>query len=209
MFDLYLITDDQLPDVAGAVRQALRAAPPGRVAVQLRAKQRSSRELLVLATALRELTRACAAALFINDRLDIALLASADGVHLPEQGVPVARARAFLPAGTHIGVSCHDASGLERAANAGASFATLSPVYASPGKGPALGSERFAELASQARLPVFALGGVRPEHASTLRASGAAGLAVISAVFAAADPAAALHACVQAWADAAPASRNI
>lgn len=202
MFDLYLITDDRLPDLVGAVRQALQGASAGRVAVQLRAKQRSSRELLQLATALRALTAEHGAALFVNDRVDIAVLCGADGVQLPEQAVPVASARALLPAGAHVGVSCHDAAGLARAARDGASFATLSPVYESPGKGPALGCDRFAALASQAPLPVYALGGVRPEHARALRSAGAAGLAVISAVSSAPDPALALHACLRAWADA-------
>ena len=210
MFDLYLISAGELPDLPAAVDAALRGAPPGRVAVQLRAKQRSSRELLALAEQLRDITRAHGAALFINDRVDIACSTEADGVHLPELGLPVQKARALLGAAAQIGVSCHDATGLARAAEHGADFATLSPVFNSPGKGPVLGCATFGALvqrvqrAQQARLPVYALGGVRAEHAPQLRAAGAAGLAVISAVFSAGDPAGALGACVRAWDAATP-----
>jgi thiamine-phosphate pyrophosphorylase len=105
-----------------------------------------------------------------------------------------ADARAALGPRAWLGVSCHDPSGLRRAADGGADYATLSPVFDSPNKGPALGIERFAAFARAAPLPVFALGGVQARHAEQLRAAGARGLAVISAVFGAADPAAAVRA---------------
>ena len=206
MFDLYLITDGLLADLPEAVDRALRRAPEGRVAVQLRAKQRGPRELLALAQALRSITEQRGASLFINDRIDIACSARADGVHLPEQGLPVVSARALLGSTGRIGVSCHDADGLQRAQCEGADFATLSPVFESPGKGTPLGCERFALWTRQAGLPVYALGGIRPKHVAQLRASGAAGVAVISGVFGARDPAAALEDYLRAWQDAAQAA---
>jgi len=200
VFDLYLITGGSPPDALGAaVREALRLAAPGRVAIQLRAKQLVSRDLLELARTLRDITRELGAPLFINDRVDIARIVSADGVHLPERGLPIAAARAVLGASAQIGVSCHDAAGLARAAAQGANFATLSPVFDTPDKGPALGVARFTGLVAQAGLPVYALGGVRPEHAAQLAACGAAGLAAISMVFGATDPAAATAQCLAAW----------
>jgi thiamine-phosphate pyrophosphorylase len=200
VFDLYLITDGSRPeDIERAVREALQDVPAGRVAVQLRAKQLASRALFELARALRSLTREAGVALFINDRVDVALLVQADGVHLPEQGLPIAAARKLLGAAAQIGVSCHDAFGLARATEQGASFATLSPVFETRDKGPALGVERFAELVAGTQLPVFALGGVRPEHAAALAGCGASGLAAISVVFGAADRATATAECLEAW----------
>jgi thiamine-phosphate pyrophosphorylase len=200
VFDLLLITDGTRPrEIVGAVQDALRGATPGRVAVQLRAKQSGSAELLELARALRMPTRERGALLLINDRVDIAKLVDADGVQLPERGLPVAEARRLLGTSALIGVSCHGTEGLALALASGASFATLSPVFATAGKGEPLGVARFAALSGEIPLPIYALGGIKPEHLPTLRAAGASGVAVISAVFAADDRAAAVAACLASW----------
>jgi len=200
VFDLYIITDAAVLEVVvPKVRDALARVPPHRVCVQLRAKSWPAREQLRLAHHLREVCEARAAKFLVNDRVDIALSVQADGVHLPEQGLPVETARNLLGPSALIGISCHDRAGLERAGKAGASFATLSPVFATPGKGQPLGVEQFAVLTRGAALPIFALGGVQSEHALQLRAAGAAGLAAISAVFGAADPGAAAQRFVHAW----------
>jgi thiamine-phosphate pyrophosphorylase len=200
VFDLYIITDGTAPEaVVPAVRAALAQVPPQQVCVQLRAKLWPARQQLSLALSLREVCQEHSAKFLINDRVDIALSVHADGVHLPEQGLPVEAARHLLGPSALIGTSCHDRAGLERAATAGASFATLSPVFATPGKGQPLGVERFAALSRDAALPIFALGGVQPEHALQLRAAGAAGLAAISAIFGARDPGAAALRFLSAW----------
>jgi thiamine-phosphate pyrophosphorylase len=200
VFSIYLITNDEAPDALVAhARAALAFAAPDRVALQLRAKSLSAARLLDVAARLRELTRHAHAKLIINDRLDIAQLVGADGVQLPEAGIPVARARALLGDDVLIGASCHDAVGLARAQAQGASFATLSPVFEVEGKGAPLGMQGFADLVSRAKLPVYALGGLAPAHTAELRARGASGMAVIRAVFAADDPARALAECLAAW----------
>ena len=201
MFSLYLITDGRLPasPLCAALARALHAAPAARVAVQLRAKQLPAAQLYELALPVLQLCRAHGVPLLINDRVDVALAVGADGVHLPEKGLQLSAARALLGERALLGVSCHDAAGLEAASSGGASFATLSPVFDSPGKGTQLGLARFAQLAARAGLPVLALGGVSASAASALRSSGAAGLAVISAVFAANDPGAALSELLAAW----------
>jgi thiamine-phosphate pyrophosphorylase len=210
MFSIYLITPDLPVDVLvartasalGLGTRGTRRSWHGHVALQLRAKSLSSAEQLEVALRLRELTMRADVPLFVNDRLDIAQLASADGVQLPEAGVPIARARALLGPHATIGASCHDASGIARAQAQGASFATLAPVFDVPHKGAALGADRFGQLVSSAKLPVFALGGVGPEHAHELIAHGASGLALIRAVYETDDPEAALSACCDAWANA-------
>lgn len=201
MFSLYLISDGSQPgpQLCAALHRALPAAPPGRVAVQLRAKALPAREQYALALDMQRVCRAHATPLLINDRIDLALAIGADGVHLPESSLPLTAARRLLGPRAWIGVSCHDAPGLAAAVSGGASFACLSPVFESPGKGAPLGLPRFAELTAQAALPVLALGGVQPRHALSLRAAGAAGLAVVSAVFGADDPGAAVHALITSW----------
>jgi len=200
MFELLLITDPDAPrGLVGSVEAALQGADGVRLAVQLRAKQMSLPALLPIARELRELTQRAGARLFINGRLELAREVGADGVQLPETGLTPRAARALLGPGPLIGASCHDPIGLARAAQGGASFATVSPVFHSPGKGPAIGSARFADWARAAQLPVFALGGIRAEHAALLRRKGARGLAVISSVFYAHDPAAAVRDLLSAW----------
>lgn len=116
--------------------------------------------------------------LIIHRRPDLARLLGAAGVHLPERGLPVAEARALLGPGALIGVSRHDGPGL--AAAAGADYATLSPLHAVPGKGPALGLAGFrAARAAAPSLPVLALGGITPATAAAALEAGADGLAVL------------------------------
>ncbi len=118
-----------------------------------------------------------------------------DGVHLPSRAsVSAGEARERGGEGWLVGRSCHDAAELASAAAQGADYATLSPLFAVPGKGAGLGEARFARLIEGARLPVVALGGLGRDEEGlriALRA-GAAAVAVRRAVFAAADPAEAL-----------------
>ncbi len=197
-FELLIISDGG-PALCERVERALSGAEPGRLAIMLREPQRTSAELLALGRALRTLTAARGALLIVNDRVDVALAVEADGVHLPEAGLPVRTARALLDLGPPprwVGVSRHSAEGLTRAAEEGADYATLSPVHAVAGKAPPLGLEGFAAALVEARerndaaarLPVFALGGVRSEDAHALQLRGARGVAVMREVLSAADP---------------------
>ncbi len=192
-FSLYLITDrHQLPagrTLFETVEQALKG---GVRAVQLREKDLSARELLELALPLRELTRRYQARLLVNDRIDVALAAEADGVHLGRQSLPVAAARRLLGAGRLLGVSTHAPEEIAAAREAGADFVTFGPVYFTPSKagfGPPQGLERLREACRQASLPVFALGGIGADQAAEVLAEGAAGIAVISAILTAPSPA--------------------
>lgn len=191
MFDLYLITDPQASGgVVESVREALRGAPPGRIAVQLRDKRAPAASLVALARELRALTRDAGARLLVNTHVELAARVDADGVHLPEGASSlraVSAARAALRPGALVGVSCHDAAGLERAAQAAADFAVLGPVLDVPDKAPALSIPGFGALVAGARLPVLALGGVSAAHVAELCARGAHGVAVIRAVFGASD----------------------
>jgi thiamine-phosphate pyrophosphorylase len=200
LYALYLITDSTSPErIPAAVAAALRGASPGSVLVQLRAKNCAPSQLYDIALAVREHCQAHHAGFVVSDRADLAQAVAADGVQLPERALPPGVVRRLLGERALIGVSCHDAAGLSAAASGGASFATLSPVFPSPNKGIPLGLAGFSALARDAGLPVYALGGIDASHARALKAAGAAGLAVISAVFGSRDPAAAVSDLLAAW----------
>jgi len=127
----------------------------------------------------------------VNDRVDVALAAAADGVQLPADGLPVAAARTLLGAGRAIGCSVHGEEELARAA--GADFILFGPIYDTPAKrvfGPPQGLDRLAACARRATLPVVAVGGIVPERVAEVLRAGAVGVAVIGAILDAADPAA-------------------
>lgn len=194
---VHLITDRRLvPDLADAARRALSGAPPGAVAIHLREKDLEGAALLRLARALAGVCRERGQLLLVNDRVDVALAAGADGVHLPARGIPPADARRLLGAGRLVGVSCHSAEDVRRARDAGADYATFGPVFDTPSKrayGPPVGLEALARAAGLG-LPLVGLGGIDPADAPQVFAHGARGVACIRAWLGAADPAAAVRA---------------
>jgi thiamine-phosphate pyrophosphorylase len=188
---LYLVTDRRLvPDLVAAVRAALSGLPPGVAAVQLREKDLPAAQLLDLAARLLPICRAASAPLLINDRVDVARAARADGVHLPSLGLPVAQARALLGPDRLVGASCHAAGEIAAAHRDGADFALFGPVWDSPGK-TARGVAALREAVRASPLPVLAIGGVTARTASHAIEAGAAGVACIRAVLGAPDPGAA------------------
>ncbi len=193
---VHLITDRRLaPDLAARAAAALAGLPPGTAAVHLREKDLGGRDLLVLARALGEICHARGQRLLVNDRLDVALAAGADGVHLPAAGVPPADARRLLGPDALVGVSCHSADDVARALEGGASYATFSPVYDTPSKrgfGPPAGVAALRE-AARLGLPLVALGGITAERAPEVRAAGARGVAAIRAWLEGGDPAGAVR----------------
>jgi thiamine-phosphate pyrophosphorylase len=175
-----------------AALDAVIAARPG--ALQLRDKDLDGGARYRRAERLAARCRQAGVKLLVNDRADVALACGADGVHLPEAGLPPRAVRELLPAGAIVGRSLHAAAGL--AASDGADFVLFGPVYDTPSKrafAPPQGTARLAEVCCAASLPVLAVGGVTPERVAELRAAGAAGVAVIGAVLGAADPGAAVR----------------
>lgn len=188
---LVLVTDRHATggrDLCDVVAAALDAGLP---AVQLREKELPGRPLLALAERLRALTARTGALLLVNDRVDVALAAGADGVHLGGGSMPVDVVRSLLPAGTLIGISTHAAA---EVAAATADFAFFGPVHATPSKtsfGPPQGTARLRDAVAGARIPVLAIGGVTAAGVPELRTAGAYGVAVIRAILSAGDPGAA------------------
>lgn len=194
---LYLITDDTRPGPAAlgaAVEAALRGG--GRI-VQYRDKGADPRRRLAEARALRAVCDRHGAILLINDDLDLAAAAGADGVHLGRDDTDLAAARRQLAPGGLIGISCYDDLERARAAAAGgADYVAFGSFFSSPTKPRAVRAD--PELLRRARrelgLPTVAIGGISPENGAALVQAGADMLAVISAVFAAADITAAARA---------------
>jgi thiamine-phosphate pyrophosphorylase len=171
--------------------EAVVAAGPG--ALQLRDKDLLGGPYLRRAERLAALCRAAGVQLLVSDRVDVAMAARAAGVHLPADGIVPADARALLGDGATIGRSIHAEA--ELATAGGADFVLFGPVYDTPSKrafGPPQGIARLRAVCAASALPVVAVGGVTAGRVAEVRAAGAAGVAVIGAVFAESDPAAAV-----------------
>lgn len=192
---IWIITKPDHPDgPVEPIRRALQGCPPGAVGVQLRAKTGVDRDLVPWGRDLRAITRACGSAFSLNRRPDVAEIVEADGVHLPERGLPLAQIASYFPSLSMLGVSRHDRRGLETAAEEQASYAFLSPVFQVPGKAQPIGIHGFQEAIAHVGIPTFALGGIRPEDVRPLIRAGAAGVAVQRAIYDADDPKEALQA---------------
>ncbi len=197
---LYLITDRHAVAGGRLVEAVSRALEGGVRLVQLRDKDLPARELAELAARLRQLTREHGALLLLNagdqpSRLELARGIEADGVDLTSAGgVGVDDVRRQLGEEALVGVSTHSRDELDRAARAGASFATFGPVFATPSKrgmGEPTGVTALAEAVRDTPgLPIFALGGIGAANLDAVRSSGAYGVAMIRGVLAAGDPAA-------------------
>lgn len=160
--------------------------------ISLREKQLAPADRLALLRQLLELAEPFGAVVTVHADVDAARQAGAAGVHLPAGGDARAARRA-LGAEALIGLSTHTADEISRAARDGADYVTFSPIFISPGKpgyGPALGLEVLREAAGLGP-PILALGGVTAETARGCLEAGAQGVAVMGAIAAAADPAAA------------------
>lgn len=199
-FRLYLITDRKLINQANlaAVCEAALAAGaafsnPNPVALQLREKDLDAGPMLELALGLKAICRRWNARLLISERLDVALAAGADGVHLPAKSIPPAAARRLLGPQALIGISTHSRAEIDQGAAAGADFAVFGPVYPSiskPGYDRAVGLEGLRAACQGAPIAVFALGGITPPRCAQLGGAGARGGALIGAIMKAQRPAA-------------------
>lgn len=187
-FDIYLITDgtgDCPSNLVSRVEEALRG---GIRAVQLREKVLGGAKLLTLARQMRELTARYNAKLLINDRVDIALLSEADGVHLGHSSMRPEAARRLLGPTRLIGVSTHSIREAREAEAGGADFIVFGPVYQTASKaayGAPIGLEALGEAVAAIKVPVYGLGGIKIENIHEVLKTGCTGVALISAILSA------------------------
>ncbi|MBI1846145.1 MAG: thiamine phosphate synthase [Candidatus Rokubacteria bacterium] len=189
---LLLVTDRAQTrgrELVAVVRACLDAGLP---AVQVREKDLGAADLARLCRALREPTRERGALLIVNDRADVALAVGADGVQRTSSSLPVADLRALADKRLLVGASVHSRDEALAAEAAGADWVVFGPVYDTPSKrayGPPQGLVALERVTAAVRVPVIAIGGITPERVGAVRATGAAGVAAISAILDAEAPA--------------------
>jgi thiamine-phosphate diphosphorylase len=168
--------------------------------VQLREKTMPLGDLYPLARALQRRCREAGCLFIVNDRVDLALAVDADGVHVGQEDLPAREARRLLRAGMILGVSTHDEDQARRARDDGADYVAVGSMYPTGSKpgfrlvGPAL----LGRVRPEIPVPLVAIGGITVDNVAEVIRAGADAVAVISAVCAAPDPAAATRSFLEA-----------
>lgn len=200
-FALYLITDGKTyPEER--LERALLGVPAGSIAVQLRNRTLGGAALLRLAERLRVMTRLFSAPFFVNDRLDIALAAGADGVHLPGHGLSPLEVRSLVGDRLRVFAATHSISEAQERVAQGADFVTFGPIWPTPSKpdDPSVpidsrvapvGTEALAQAVRALPVPVFALGGIDTADRAAECAAVGARVACLRAILGDDDPEAA------------------
>ena len=171
------------------------AVDGGVTCVQLREKDLDGGDLYDLAVTVHAVLRG-RALLLVNDRIDVAIAAGADGVHLPEHTLPLQKLRDYVGDACIVGRSVHSIEAAVRAEQEGADYLQVGAVYdtaSHPGQAPG-GIELLRAVADAVRIPILAVGGITTERIPEVIDAGADGIAVISAIMDAGDPKAAARA---------------
>ncbi len=191
---LYLVTDHKLCGERGLLATVEAAVGAGITVLQYRAKETDLRSAMVEARDLAALARRQNVTFIVNDSIDLALAVDADGLHIGQTDLPPARARHLLGADKILGFSVTQAAELATIDATLIDYVGLGPVFATSTKAdaaPPLGLAAFRRLRHAIALPVVAIGGIDRRQAAEVIAAGADGIAVVSAICAAADPIAA------------------
>jgi len=188
MLTLVAITDGAPDDAAGLIARAQAAARGGATMIQLRLKDADARTMVEVARALVA-SLPPGVPLIVNDRADVAIAAGAAGVHVGPEDIPPAALRRVVPRAFIIGASV--GSDAEVALAADADYVGIGPIYATDSKhdaGASIGTTRLADLIALTKKPAVAIGGIDATNGAHAIAAGAAGVAVIRAIFGASDP---------------------
>jgi len=187
---LYVITTE-IPCLSRThIDVARDAIAGGATVIQLREKDRCTRDILRIAVEIRKLTCQSGTLFIINDRIDIALAIDADGVHLGQEDMPLPYARKILGKEKIIGVSVGGIEEAVRAEREGADYLGVGSIFLTPSKsdaGQPVGLDTLSEVRSLVKTPIVAIGGITLNNIEEVLKAGADGVAVISAVACAAD----------------------
>ena len=183
---IHAITNPATIDSADFTDRAISVANKAGAAIHLRSRIHGGRHLFELANCLKQ---KCPAAIFINDRVDIAKAISADGIHIPSMGIPTGAVRDLVGHDTLIGRSTHNASDALAAHSDGADYVFLGPIWPTDSH-PGMPGIGLAEITRARDVSVIAIGGVTADRVSVALDAGAHGVAAISAIWDASDPAA-------------------
>lgn len=189
MLLLYAVTDRKWTGEKTLYQQVEEALKGGATLIQLREKNMSQEEFLKEAREITELCHRYGTALIINDNVEVALKSGADGVHVGIEDTPVEEIRKMVPGDFIIGATAKTTEQAQRAEQEGADYIGVGAVFPSPTKKNAIRItlEQLKKISGSVRIPAVAIGGITYENADTLRGGGMAGMAVVSAVFGAAD----------------------
>ncbi|WP_027966361.1 thiamine phosphate synthase [Halomonas halocynthiae] len=191
---LYLVTDPALCKSYGLVETVAAAVRGGATLIQLRDKHASDAEMVSQARQIKQALAGSGVPLIINDRLEVALASGADGLHIGQDDGDVAAARNALGEKAILGLSVQRLEQLAQLDAAALNYLGLGPVFATATKGDhatPIGFDGLAALVAASPLPNVAIGGLKREHVEKVRAAGADGLAVVSAICGTPDPQAA------------------
>lgn len=183
-FRLIAITDRKSCKDSSVIDRITSICKEGVRAVQVREKDLSAAELLLLSKGLRSITLSFRSSLIINDRLDVALLSRADAVHIPENGLPLNILKQYRKK-LLFGKSTHSVESAVHAEEDGFDYIMFGPVFRTFTKvkyGEPMGLKKLKEVCESVSIPVFAVGGITPEGAKKCIDNGAYGVAVISAL---------------------------
>ena len=189
---LYLVTDREQAGARGVAATVAAALDGGVTVVQLRDKHAGTRELIEQARALRAICARRGVPLIINDRVDVAMVAEADGVHLGQSDMALVDARRLLGPESIVGVSVRTDDEVRAAAREGATYVAANGVWATATKtdfGAPLGLDGLRSMIESSTLPMVAIGGIDTTNAWALAQAGCDGIAVVSAVMKSPDPA--------------------
>ena len=208
---LCLVTDRGLAGGRDVVDIALAAVRGGATMVQLREKDATTRAFVEQARALKAALAPLGVPLAINDRLDVALAVDADGLHVGQDDMPVEEARRLMGPGKFIGLSITAVDQVLRPDAEAADYLGVGPIYLQRTKEDAaapLGIDGLRRLRGLTGKPIVAVGGLTPDNSAPVLAAGADGLAVVSAIVAAADPEVAAGRFRALWGEGAVGSRQ-
>lgn len=200
---LHLVTDAVQCGERGLLAVVQSAVCGGVTCVQLREKSLDTRAFVERARALKALLSPLCIPLLVNDRVDVALAAGADGVHVGQSDMAPQDVRRLMP-GALIGLSIESWQQMHEAERAPVDYYGISPVFATSSKAdaaPALGLAGLQQLRRMTARPLVAIGGIQVGNVAAVMAAGADGVAVVSALCAADDPARAAQALLAAMPD--------
>ena len=180
---LYVIPDRKIGAPKNLIEQTKELLAGGATAIQLRDKELSGRKLLETATEMARLCKEAGALFIVNDRLYIAILSGAHGLHIGQSDIPLTEAKKLSPPSFIIGVSAQTIEEARLAEKQGADYLGIGAVFPTSTKeAEALGLTGTARVASATSLPSVAIGGINLENAAEIMKTGVSGLSLISAI---------------------------
>lgn len=191
---LYLVLDPDLCRDIGMVETALLAVQGGATMVQLRDKQASTAQMIETGLAIKAALAGTGVPLSINDDVEAAIAICAEGLHIGQEDMAIAQARARIGNDMILGLSVETGKDARPADAALADYAGIGPLFPTltkPDHSPALGFDGLAQLVALSPVPTVAIGGIKAEHIAASLAAGADGVAVVSAICGQPDPRAA------------------